>query len=102
VTIASREVLPQLHVNSILKVGECSKSAEDRDVVLIDNHTPQAFTVSAVLQGDESYLWIGLADEDPKQTHAMVIIKGDALRRVVTDFLKHMNAPVFAGERGVR
>jgi hypothetical protein len=99
-TIASRDVLPSLSINQILKVGEYSKAADNHDVVLIDNWTPQAFTVSAVLQQDDSYLWIGVRDADPKKTHAMVIVKGDALRELVTHFLKHLNAPIFAGEGG--
>jgi hypothetical protein len=99
VPIASRDELTALHINQILKVGEFWKSAEDSDVVLFDNYTPQGFTVKALLQGEESCLWIGIPSAEPKNTRPMVIIQGDALRRMMTDFLKHLKSPIFGGAR---
>jgi hypothetical protein len=67
------------------------KDAGDSDVSLYDR-APLRFTVSAVLQREDSYLWIGIHG-DPNEP--LAIIKGDALRALVTDFLKHFNAPLF-------
>src|SRR5262245_4800452 len=56
ITIASRETLPDKRYDTI-SGGWQQKSATEHDVRLYE-HAPDAFCVSAMLNGDDSYLWI--------------------------------------------
>ena len=97
--IASKCALPQTRQHPLFGTVH-TKDIDDAGVEFFPLLAPPDFKVSAVFQGDDSYLWIGV---DPRSGPAaivpIVLVKGDALRALVTEYLKHLNAPIFGGVR---
>lgn len=94
IIIASRDTLPDKRYNT-LSGGWQQTSATDSDVKLYEP-APGGFQVSAMLRGDVSYLWIGIQGAAPGAALPYAIVGGDTLRKLVTEYLKHFNAPQFA------
>lgn len=98
IIIASRDTLPDKRYNTTIG-GWQQTSATESDVKLYEP-APPGFHVGAMLRGDESYLWIGIQGAAPGAAIPFAIVGGDTLRKLVTDYLKHFNAPQFAAGGG--
>jgi hypothetical protein len=96
IDIVSQTALPHTRHNPILGTVH-TKAANDGDVELFSERAPAAFNVKAIFQREDSYLWIGIdPGKAPGDNIPITVIKGDALRALVTEYLKHFNAGLFA------